>query len=54
MVAAAVEAYRREQISVRPLAAILDRPIEVVLDMLAPDRTASLSVVGAEEPVFEP
>jgi Zn-dependent peptidase ImmA (M78 family) len=54
MVAAAMEAYRREQISVRPLAAILDRPIEVVLDMLAPDRTSSLSVVGAEEPVFEP
>lgn len=54
LVDAALAAYERGQVSVRPLASILNRPVEEVLAMLAPVAPASAGGHDLEEPVFEP
>jgi Zn-dependent peptidase ImmA (M78 family)/transcriptional regulator with XRE-family HTH domain len=54
LVDAALAAYERGEISVRPLASILNRPVEDVLAVLAPVAPAPASWDDLEEPVFEP
>ncbi|HST64595.1 MAG TPA: XRE family transcriptional regulator [Mycobacteriales bacterium] len=54
LVDAALAAYERGQISVRPLASILNRPVEEVLAVLAPVAPVPAARHDLEEPVFEP
>jgi Zn-dependent peptidase ImmA (M78 family)/transcriptional regulator with XRE-family HTH domain len=55
LVDAAVAAYERRDISVRPLAAILNRSVEEVLVALEPSSDQlSAAAVDIEEPVFTP